>query len=45
MVFNNVPSYGNYVRLKAKTQYLFTVKVRKQDSAEPIEVRFEHKVY
>ncbi len=42
---NNTPSYGNYIKLKGKTQYVFTVKVQKPDAPQPIEVKFEHRVY
>lgn len=45
MTINNAASYGNYIKLKRKTRYEFTVKVQKPDSAQPIEVRFEHQVY
>ena len=45
MATNSIPSYGNYIKLKGKTQYTFTVKVQKPDSAQPIEARFEHRVY
>ena len=42
---NNAPSYGDYIKLKRKTQYSLTVKVHKPDSGQPIEARFEHRVY
>jgi cytochrome c5 len=45
MTISNAASYGNYIRLKGKTQYVFIVKVQKPDSAQPIEARFEHRVY
>ena len=42
---SGVPSYGNYVKLKGKTQYVFTVKVHRSDSPQPLEARFEHRLY
>ena len=45
MATSSIPSYGNYVRLKGKTQYVFTVKVQKPDSPQPVEAQFEHRVY
>jgi cytochrome c5 len=45
MTMSNASSYGNYIKLKGKTQYTFIVKVQKPDSAQPIEARFEHRVY
>jgi hypothetical protein len=45
VVVNNSASYGNYVRLQPKTQYVVTVRARVPDSPSPIEARFEHKVY
>jgi len=40
-----MPSYGHFFRLRGNTNYVVTVRVRKPDSAEPIEARFEHKLY
>ena len=45
ITFNNIPSYGNYIKLRRKTPYLFTVKVQKPGSAHAIEAKFEHQVY
>ena len=45
ITINNAPSYGNYIKLKRKTQYLLTVKVQKPDSPHAIEARFGHQVY
>jgi hypothetical protein len=45
MTTGSVPSYGNYVKLKGKTQYAFTVKIQKPDSPQPVEARFEHRLY
>jgi cytochrome c5 len=45
MTINKAPSYGNYIKLKRKTQYSLTVKIHRPDSAQPIEARFEHRVY
>jgi cytochrome c5 len=45
MATSGVPSYGNYIKLKGKSQYVFTVKVQKPDSPQPVEARFEHRVY
>jgi len=42
---NSTPSYGNYIKLKGKTQYVFIIKIQKPDSAQPIEARFEHRVF
>ena len=42
---SSIPSYGNYIKLKGKTQYVFTVKVQKPDSPQPVEAQFEHRVY
>jgi cytochrome c5 len=44
MTIRNTPSYGNYFRLRAKTSYVISVRVRKPDSAEPVDARFEHRV-
>lgn len=45
ITFNNVPSYGGYVRLKGKTQYQLTVKVKTPASPQPLEARFDHQLY
>ncbi len=45
MTTSSVPSYGNYIKLKGKTQYAFTIKVQKPDSPQPLEAQFEHRVY
>ncbi len=45
MTTSSIPSYGNYVKLKGKTQYVFTVKIQKPDSPQPVEARFEHRLY
>ncbi|MGZ9075611.1 MAG: c-type cytochrome [Burkholderiaceae bacterium] len=45
MATGGIPSYGNYIKLKGKTQYVFTVKIQKPDSPQPVETRFEHRVY
>lgn len=45
MATNSIPSYGNYIKLKGKTQYTFTIKVQRPDSPQPIEARFEHRVF
>jgi cytochrome c5 len=45
VVVNNSASYGNYVKLRPKTQYVVTVRARLPDSPSPVEARFEHKVY
>ena len=42
---SSVPSYGNYIKLKGKTQYVFTVKVQKAGSPQPLEAQFDHRVY
>jgi cytochrome c5 len=41
----SIPSYGNYIRLKGKTPYVFTVKIQRPDSPQPFEAQFEHRVY
>ena len=43
MVINNAPSYGNYFRMRGKTSYVITLRVRKPDSPQPVEAKFEHK--
>lgn len=45
VTLNNVPSYGNYVRLRRNTQYVLIVRVQKPDMPRAAEARFEHKVY
>jgi hypothetical protein len=45
ITFNNVPSYGGYLKLRAKTQYQLTVKVRTPTSPQPIEARFDKQLY
>ena len=45
VTINNVPSYGSYVKLKQKTQYVVTVVVRRPDVAQPIEAKFDHRLY
>ena len=45
ITFNNVPSYGGYVRLKSKTPYQLTVKVKTPTSPQPIEARFDQQLY
>ncbi len=45
MVINNVPSYGNYVRMRSKSSYLVTVRIRKPDATRPVEAKFEHRTY
>jgi cytochrome c5 len=42
---SSIPSYGNYIKLKGKTQYIFTVKVQKPGSPQPLEAQFDHRVY
>jgi hypothetical protein len=42
MVMNNAPSYGSYFRMRGKTSYRITVRVRKADSP-PVEAKFEHR--
>jgi cytochrome c5 len=37
-------SYGNYMRMKAKTPYLITVRVRTPESSRTIEARFDHRL-
>ena len=43
VVINNAQSYGNYVRLKPRTQYVITVRVRKKGEAAPVEARFDYR--
>jgi cytochrome c5 len=38
-------SYGAYVKLLPKTQYVVTVRARVPDSPSPVEARFDHKTY
>lgn len=45
VALNNVPGYGNYVRLRRNTQYVLIVRVQKPDTPRAAEARFEHKVY
>jgi cytochrome c5 len=42
---NNTPSYGAYLKLRGKTQYVMIVKVQRPDKAQPVEARFEHRLY
>jgi len=44
MVINNAAGYGNYFRMRAKTSYLITVRVRKPDSPRPVEAKFQHRI-
>lgn len=43
MLIGNARSYGNYFRMKPRTSYVITVRVRKPDSPLPVEARFEHR--
>jgi cytochrome c5 len=43
VVINNAPSYGNYVRLRAKSTYLITVRIQKPDSPRALEAKFERR--
>lgn len=45
VVINYAASYGNYVQLKPKTNYVVTVRVRTAESPLPVEARFEHRQY
>jgi hypothetical protein len=45
VVVNNSASYGTYVKLRPKAQYVVTVRARLPNSPSPLEARFEHKVY
>jgi hypothetical protein len=45
VVVNNTASYGCYVKLQPKTQYVVTVRASVPNSPSPVEARFEHKVY
>jgi len=45
VVINNTASYGHYVSLKPKTNYVVTVRVRTGDSPQATEARFEHRQY
>jgi cytochrome c5 len=45
VVVNNAASYGAYVKLRPKTQYVVTVRARLPDSPSPVEARFEHRIY
>jgi cytochrome c5 len=45
VVVNNSASYGSYVKLRPKTQYVVTVRARLPDSPSLVEARFEHRVY
>lgn len=42
--FDNVPSYGNYFKLRDKTSYRITVTIRKPGSAQASAAQFEHRV-
>ena len=44
MTIRDTTSYGNYFRLRAKTPYVIGVRVRKSDSAQPVDARFEHRI-
>ena len=43
VIVNNAQSYGNYVKLRPKTQYVVTVRARVPNSPAPVEARFEHR--
>ena len=45
VTINKAASYGNYVTLKPKTNYVVTVRVRSGDNPQPVEARFEHRQY
>ena len=45
MTINNAASYGNYLRMRGKGDYLITVRVRKLGSAAAIEAKFQHRLY
>lgn len=45
MVINNAPSYGNYFRMRGKSSYVATVRIRKPGAARPVEVKFEYRTY
>lgn len=45
VVISNAASYGNYVKLKPRTHYVITVRVRKSGNPQPVEARFEHRQY
>lgn len=42
--FENIPSYGNYFKLSAKTSYRITVTVKKPGAAKAVEAAFEHRL-
>jgi hypothetical protein len=37
------PSYGTYVRLAPKRDYIFVVRVRKGGTAAPVEAKFQER--
>lgn len=41
VVINKAASYGNYVKLRSKTQYVVTVRIRQPGNPQPVEARFE----
>jgi cytochrome c5 len=43
MAIKNAPSYGAYFRLRGKTAYRITVRVKTPDVGQPVEARFEHR--
>ena len=45
VVINNLASYGNYVKLKPRTSYVVTVRVRTAESPQPVEARFQYRQY
>ncbi|OGA18394.1 MAG: hypothetical protein A3I63_02945 [Betaproteobacteria bacterium RIFCSPLOWO2_02_FULL_66_14] len=45
VVINRLASYGNYVKLKPKTSYVVTVRVRTAESPLPVEARFQYRQY
>lgn len=38
------PSYGGYIRLVPKANYVFVVRVRKTGAAQPVDARFQERV-
>lgn len=45
VVINKAASYGNYLKLRSKTQYVVTVRIRQPGNPQPVEARFEHRQF
>ncbi|MDH5210949.1 MAG: hypothetical protein OEW96_04645, partial [Betaproteobacteria bacterium] len=42
---NDVPSYGDYFRLRWNAHYRITAIIRRPGKPDPVAVKFEHRTY